>query len=78
MIDKSQKVTDVPRMKDKMAIPASPLSECSANDDDAKLKEELIRLTPSNEKLRELAAKCPPPPEYFDGDEDMPFDPIKE
>ena len=38
----------------------------------------LGRLTPPNVKLRELAAKYPPPPEYFDGDEEIPFEPVKE
>jgi hypothetical protein len=38
----------------------------------------LAGLTPSNAKLRELAAKYPPPLEYFDGDEEVPFEPITE
>ena len=36
------------------------------------------KLTPSNEELLKLAAKYPPPPEYFEGEEEMPFDPIEE
>jgi hypothetical protein len=41
-------------------------------------KQEVARISPSNEKLRELARKCPPPTWYFEGDEDMPFIPVEE
>src|SRR5207249_4619887 len=32
--------------------------------------------SPSNEKLLRLAKKSPPPPRYFEGGEEMPFDPV--
>jgi hypothetical protein len=47
-------------------------------EEDARAANELPRLTPPNAKLRELAAKYPPPSEYFEGDEPMPFDPIED
>jgi hypothetical protein len=36
------------------------------------------KLTPSNEELLKLATKFPPPSKYFEGEEEMPFDPIEE
>jgi hypothetical protein len=59
-------------------IGAPKISKDELTDEDELAKAKLERITPSNEKLRELAKKYPPPPEYFDGDEEMPFDPIQE
>jgi hypothetical protein len=41
-------------------------------------RQELARISLSNAELLELAKKNPPPPEYFDGEEEMPFIPIEE
>ena len=41
-------------------------------------KREVARISLSNAELLELAKKYPPPPEYFEGEEEMPFDPIEE
>jgi hypothetical protein len=38
------------------------------------LRQDLLRrITPSNEDLRALAAKYPPPADWFDADEERPF-----
>ena len=38
------------------------------------LRQDLLRrITPSNEQLRALAAKLPPPASWFDADEERPF-----
>ena len=60
-----------------IAAPLTPKDD-AVDDEELLAKEEVKRLSLSNEKLLELAKKYPPPPEYFDGDEEMPFDPIKE
>jgi hypothetical protein len=58
--------TEVP-----VILPESPHSSSEAQDKRA--LEELRAITPAVAKLRELAAKYPPPPEWFEGDEDRPF-----
>lgn len=62
------------------SIPAisNPLVVTSEDEEDAIARLELARITPSNEKLREMARKCGPPPEYFEGEEEMPFEPVQE
>ncbi|HZU35073.1 MAG TPA: hypothetical protein VFA18_04150 [Gemmataceae bacterium] len=38
------------------------------------LRQDLLRrITPSNEQLRALAAKLPPPAHWFDAEEERPF-----
>jgi len=38
------------------------------------LRQDLLRrITPSNDQLRSLAAKLPPPASWFDADEEKPF-----
>ena len=59
-------------------LPPEPAAEVIDEEGDALAREEIKRLSLSNEKLRKLAAKYPPPPEYFEGEEEMPFDPIEE
>jgi hypothetical protein len=38
------------------------------------LRQDLLRrITPSNDQLRALASKLPPPASWFDADEEQPF-----
>jgi hypothetical protein len=57
---------------------AHPANIDAVEEDEEALKKELLRITPSNEQLRRLAKKYPPPPEYFEGEEEMPFVPVEE
>jgi hypothetical protein len=75
MPDQPHQPTSLPRTAP-IGVPEAP--EPDTPDEDEMAKRELLRTTPSNEKLRELARRNPPPPEYFEGDEEMPFDPIED
>jgi hypothetical protein len=76
MHDQTQQPTNLPPPPPPIGVPGA--SEAETLDEEELAKQELARITPSNEKLRELARKCPPPPWYFEGDEEMPFDPVEE
>ena len=76
MPDKTQESVNFSPLPAKVGVPFLP-QDGSANEDEL-ARRELARITPSNEKLLELAKKYPPPLEYFEGEEDMPFDPIEE
>jgi hypothetical protein len=58
------------------AVMSNPWDEDT--EEDLRAREELERNMPSKEELREFAKKHPPPPEYFEGDEEMPSIPIDE
>ena len=73
MPDKSQEPMNLPPPAAPVGIPVVPQTDFV--DDEDLLKEELARITPSNAVLLEWAKKNPPPPEYFEGEEEMPFDP---
>ena len=53
-------------------VPQPPKIE-TVDDDEELAKQELARMTPSNEELRKIAAKCGPLPKLLDEDEDPPF-----
>ena len=45
----------------------------SNDEDEAKLREEIRKLSHSNEELLRIAEKNPPPPEFFDGEVEKPW-----
>ena len=53
------------------SAPQHPFMDATENEE--LLKKELARLTPPNEKLRALADKSPPPPEWIDDEQELPI-----
>jgi hypothetical protein len=63
--------------QDPVNLSIPPISPAPANseaaDEDELAKQELARTMPSKDRLRELAKKNPPLPEWFDEEEVAPF-----
>jgi len=59
-------------------IPPDPPLSVPEDDNEQAVERKLPQITPTNAKLRELTKKYPPPLEYFEGDEEIPFDPIED
>jgi hypothetical protein len=55
-----------------ISAPASPQADV-VNDEERLAKQELKRVSPSNEDLRKFAAKCRPLPKWLDEEEPPPF-----
>jgi hypothetical protein len=58
---------------DMFDVPKEDTRRKSGDLEDRAASEILAQITPSNAKLRELAAKHRPPAEWFEGDEERPF-----
>jgi hypothetical protein len=54
------------------ALPQGDLTPLG-DEEDEKARQELARISLSNEELLKLAAKCGPLPKWLDEDEDPPF-----
>ncbi len=70
MPDQTQEPTNLPPVAP-ICLPEPPKSE--PLDEEELAKQELARISPSNEQLRALAAKCGPLPKWLDEDEPPPF-----
>ena len=71
MPDKTQDTTNLPLSAGPIAIPE--IAKADLVDEDELARQELARITPSNEELRKLAAKCGPLPKWLDEDEEPAF-----
>ena len=76
MSDKLHETANLPPPTPPSNAPLTPKDDLV--DEEELARQEVARLSLSNEELLKIAAKYPPPPEYFEGDEEMPFDPIEE
>jgi hypothetical protein len=78
MPDKTQEPVSLSHPPAINGVPNRPDDEIVNEEEEELARQGLARIMPSKERLRELAKKYPPPPEYFEGDEEMPFIPIEE
>ena len=76
MPEKPQEPMNLPPPTVPIGVPE--LSDTNIDHEDERARQELARITPSNAVLLEWVKKNPPPPEYFEGDEGMPFEPIED
>ncbi len=77
MADQTQAPINLPSPGVHLNFAEAP-AEALLDEKESRAQEELKRISLSNEELRELAAKYPPPAEYFEGDEEIPFIPVEE
>jgi hypothetical protein len=71
MPDQTQQPMNLPPTAP-IGIPETPEPEL-LDEEEELAKQELARISPSAEKLLELAAKNPPLPKWFDEEEPPPF-----
>ena len=69
MPDKTQEPVNLPGP----SIAPSPTKSDPIDDEEELAKQELKRISPSNDELRQFAAKCGPLPKWLDEDEPSPF-----
>ena len=70
-MSRKTKPTAVASAKPRRVLAPKPAN--SHDDEEAKLREEIRKLSLSNEELLRLAEKSPPPPEFFEGEVEKPW-----
>ena len=69
-MSRKTKPTAIARAKPRKVLAPNTMNSA---DEEAKLREEIRKLSLSNEVLLRLADKSPPPPEFFEGEVEKPW-----
>ena|ERR1017187_313056 len=76
MPDKVHETVNLPRPSAPSNVLLTPKAEL--DDEEELARQAVARLSLTNEELLKTAAKNPPQPDYFEGEEEMPLDPSEE